>query len=313
MRRYFPDSGLKFLVTGGAGFVGSHLVQSLLKQENKVRVLDDFSTGREQNLANFTTNLEVIHGSILDQELMAKAMSGIDIVFHLAAIASVQKSLDNPSATHQICATGTLEVLQAAKQAGCKRVIYAGSSSAYGHCPSPVQHEDSPLEPLSPYAAAKIAGELYCLCFAKALQLETVRLRFFNIFGPRQRADSPYSGVIAIFAQAFQKGLVPTIFGDGLQTRDFVHVDDAVQGLLLAGSVPGISGQVFNIGTGLGTSLLDLVQALQSLTGKELAPKFEPGRSGEVLHSRADITKATSQLQYKPSKSFTQGLATLFT
>ena len=231
------------LVTGGAGFIGSHLVESLVEHGRRVRVLDDFSTGLRANLAHLDPAPEIVEGDVADAATVERAVQGAGVIFHLAALASVQRSVEAPGDTHRVCATGTLHVLDAARRAGVRRVVYAASSSAYGIPIGEVQIESDPLQPLSPYAAAKLAGELYAQSFTEAFGLETVRLRFFNIFGPRQRADSPYSGVIALFAAALRAGRTPTVFGDGLQSRDFTFVSDVVQALLRAAETPGVSGQ----------------------------------------------------------------------
>jgi UDP-glucose 4-epimerase len=297
------------LVTGGAGFIGSHLVESLVQQGRRVRVLDDLSTGLRANLAQIVPAPEIIDGDVADAALVQRAVQGVGVLFHLAALASVQRSIEAPADTHRVCASGTLHVLDAARRAGVRRVVYAGSSSAYGIPAGEVQKESDPLAPLSPYAAAKLAGEMYAQSFTAAFGLETVRLRFFNIFGPRQRADSPYSGVIALFAAALNAGRAPTIYGDGLQTRDFTFVTDVVQALTRAAERPGVSGRVFNIGTGRGTSVLELVAALNRQLGTDLAPRHAPARSGDVRHSRADISQARSELGYEPAVGFEDGLA----
>jgi UDP-glucose 4-epimerase len=297
------------LVTGGAGFIGSHLVETLTARGELVRVLDDFSTGQHDNLAPFAPAPEVITGDVADAAVVSRAMNGVEVVFHLAALASVQKSVEDPASTHRACTTGTLQVLDAARRQGVRRLVYAASASAYGLPSGPVQTEDEPLRPLSPYAAAKLAGELYAQSFAHSYGLETVRLRFFNIFGPRQRADSPYSGVIALFTAALSAGRTPTIFGDGLQTRDFTYVTDVVQALLKAAAVPGISGQVYNIGTGRPVSLRELLSALNKLYGTQVAPRYADPRAGDVRHSCADISRARHDLGYAPAVPFEEGLA----
>jgi UDP-glucose 4-epimerase len=223
-------------------------------------------------------------------------------------LASVQRSIEDPGATHRICATGTLQVLDAARRAGVRRVVYAGSSSAYGLPSGDVQAETEPLQPLSPYAAAKLAGEQYAQAFSASFGLETVRVRFFNIFGPRQRADSPYSGVIALFAAAMAAGRAPTVHGDGLQSRDFTFVTDAVQALIKAADTPGVSGRVYNIGTGQSITVLDLVAALNRLLGTRLDVLHGPVRLGDVRHSRADISRARQDLGYQPTVTFEEGL-----
>jgi UDP-glucose 4-epimerase len=298
-----------YLVTGGAGFIGSHLVEALTKAGAAVRVLDDFSTGLRENLARLTPAPEVFDGDVADAAAVGPAVAGADVVFHLAALASVQKSVEAPAETHRVCATGTLTVLDAARRAGVRRVVYAASSSAYGLPTGAVQTEDEPLRPLSPYAAAKLAGELYCQAFTASYGLETVRLRFFNIFGPRQRADSPYSGVIALFADAMAAGRAPTVFGDGLQTRDFTHVADVVQALTLAAEAPAAFGEVYNVGAGRSVSLLDLVAALNRILGTQIIAQHAPPRVGDVRHSRADISRARRELGYEPRVPFEDGLA----
>jgi UDP-glucose 4-epimerase len=298
-----------FLVTGGAGFIGSHLVESLVEQGRRVRVLDDFSTGLRANLARLQPAPEIVEGDVADAAAVERAVQGSSVIFHLAALASVQRSVEAPADTHRVCASGTLRVLDAARRAGVRRVVYAASSSAYGIPAGDVQTESDPLQPLSPYAAAKLAGELYAQSFTAAFGLETVRLRFFNIFGPRQRADSPYSGVIALFAAALSAGRTPTVYGDGLQSRDFTFVRDVVQALTRAAEAPGISGRVYNIGTGHSTSVLDLIAALNHQLGTAITPRHAPGRAGDVRHSRADISAARRDLGYQPAVTFEHGLA----
>jgi UDP-glucose 4-epimerase len=301
------------LVTGGAGFIGSHLVESLIGRGRRVRVLDDFSTGLRANLAHLDPAPEIVEGDVADAATVERAAQGAGLIFHLAALASVQRSVEAPADTHRVCATGTLNVLDAARRAGVRRVVYAASSSAYGIPLGDVQTESDPLQPLSPYAAAKLAGELYAQSFTAAFGLETVRLRFFNIFGPRQRADSPYSGVIALFAAALSEGRTPTVYGDGLQSRDFTFVKDVVQALTRAAEAPGVSGRVYNIGTGRGTSVLDLIAALNRQLGTALAPRHAPARAGDVRHSRADITAARRDLGFQPAVTFEDGLAQTLT
>lgn len=294
------------LVTGGAGFIGSHLVDALLAQGQAVRVLDDFSTGKTENLA---ASVEVLRGSVTDVGAVESAMKDCEVVFHLAAVASVTKSVESPSLSHAVCATGTLNVLDAARRLGVRRVVYAGSSSAYGDQPGDARFESDALIPLSPYAAAKLAGEHYCTAFASVYGLQTVRLRFFNVFGPRQDASSPYSGVIAIFANVMKQGKPPTIFGDGQQARDFVYVADVVNALCLAADAPKASGQVYNIGSGQSTNILALVDHLNALLGTKIKPTHQPARAGDVRMSLANIDKARAELGYQPAVAFRDGLA----
>lgn len=298
------------LVTGGAGFIGSHLVEALTQRGRRVRVFDDFSTGLHANLADLRPAPEIVRGDLADTDAVSRATAGAGVVYHLAALASVARSVENPLATHAACATGTLHVLDAARKAGARRVVYAASSSAYGGLSDPNgQREDAPTHALSPYAAAKLAGELYMEAFAHSYGLETVRMRFFNIFGPRQRADSPYSGVIALFIAAMTAGRNPTVHGDGLQSRDFTYVGNAVQALVKAAEAPGVSGNVYNVGTGSSVTLLELVAALNKLLGTRLDPTFGPIRTGDVRYSQADITRTRRDLGYDPDVSFEQGLA----
>jgi len=298
------------LVTGGAGFIGSHLAEALLAKGQKVRVLDDFSTGLRSNLAHLRPAPEIVEGSLTDPTAVARAVEGVSVVYHLGALASVARSVEAPLISHAACATGTLNILDAARRTGARRVVYAASSSAYGGASSEVgQTEDTPLTALSPYAAAKLSGELYMQAFAATYGLETVRLRFFNIFGPRQRADSPYSGVIALFVAAMSSGKAPTVHGDGLQSRDFTYVANAVQALIKAAEAPkAVSGQVYNVGTGSSITVLDLVEALNKLMGKNLVATHSDPRAGDVRFSKADISRTRRDLNYKPDIAFDEGL-----
>jgi UDP-glucose 4-epimerase len=297
------------LVTGGAGFIGSHLVEGLLGAGWRVRVLDDFSTGNPANLAAAEGRIELTRGSITDASATLAAAAGCQAIFHLAALPSVVKSVEEPVLVHDVTATGSLRVLDAARRAGVRRVVYAASSSAYGDQPGDARTEDDALLPLSPYAASKLAGEHYCQAFTAVYGLETVRLRFFNVFGPRQDAKSPYSGVIALFIAAMSAGRSPTIFGDGRQARDFVYVANVVQALMRAAEAPAASGRVYNIGNGQSTTVLELVGALNELLGKEIRPTFAPPRAGDVKLSLADISRARADLGYEPRVAFRDGLA----
>jgi UDP-glucose 4-epimerase len=298
------------LVTGGAGFIGSHLVEALAAAGQPVRVFDNLSTGLAANLAHIRPAPDLIVGDLADGDAVSKATSGCSVIYHLGALASVARSIENPLASHTACATGTLNVLDAARRSGVRRVVYAASSSAYGGASDPGgQREDLPVQPLSPYAAAKLAGELYCQAFAHTYGIETVRLRFFNIFGPRQRADSPYSGVIALFIAAMSSGKQPTVHGDGLQSRDFTYVANAVQALMKAADVPGVSGNVYNVGVAANITVLDLVAALNKLLGTNLKPVHGEPRAGDVRFSRADIRRIRADLGYEPQVTFEDGLA----
>jgi UDP-glucose 4-epimerase len=296
------------LVTGGAGFIGSHLVEGLIARGHRVRVLDDLSSGKDENLHGVRGRIDFIKGSVTDPELVRGAVAGTEWVFHLAALPSVQRSIEAPLATHEACGTGTLNVLHAAVRAGVRRVVYAASSSAYGGLRGELRTEDDPVHPLSPYAAAKLAGEFYCQAFGASYGLEAVRLRFFNIFGPRQRGDSSYSGVVALFIAALLAGRSPHVYGDGEQSRDFTYVGNAVQALLLAAQTPTAAGNVYNVGCGVSTSVLDLYQRLQRIVGCARPPSYAPARTGDPLRSRADITRARRELGYEPLFSLDEGL-----
>ncbi|WP_020470651.1 NAD-dependent epimerase/dehydratase family protein [Zavarzinella formosa] len=298
------------LVTGGAGFIGSHLVDALVKRGDRVRVLDDLSTGQAANIERHGDRVELITGSILDQPVVAKAVAGAKTVYHLGALASVARSVETPLISHAACATGTLQVLDEARKAGVKRVVFAASSSMYGGATTDDgQKEDQTPCALSPYAAAKLAGEYYMQAFAATYGIETVRVRFFNIFGPRQRPDSPYSGVIAIFTSLLSQGKTPVVHGDGLQSRDFTYVGNAVQALMKAASSPGVSGQVFNVGTGNSVTVLRLVEELNKTLGTNIKPELGPARAGDVRYSKADISRTRALLGYEPAVTFEEGLA----
>ncbi len=298
------------LITGGAGFIGSHLAAELIARGRPVRVLDDFSTGVWSNLSRLDPTPELVEGTLTDPATVARAMHGVGVVYHLGALASVARSVEAPASTHAACATGTMNLLDAARKSGVRRVVYAGSSSAYGgHSGTATgQSEDLPVVAKSPYAAAKLAGELYMQAFAQTYGIETVRLRFFNIFGPRQRADSPYSGVIALFTAAMSAGRRPTVQGDGQQSRDFTYVANAVQALMKAAEAPEVSGNVYNVGTGRTVTVLELVAALNCVLGTHLDPLFTAARPGDVKFSKADIRRAREDLGYEPSVSFEDGL-----
>ena len=297
------------VVTGGAGFIGSHLVDELVRRGRAVRVFDDFSTGMRENLAHLGNMVEVVEGTLTDPAAVARAVRGAGVVFHLGALASVARSVESPLVSHAACATATVNVLDAARQSGVRRVVFAASSSAYGGTSSEAgQTEDILPAALSPYAAAKLAGEYYMQAFAATYGLETVRLRFFNIFGPRQRADSPYSGVIAIFAAMMASGKAPTVHGDGLQSRDFTYVGNAVQALMKAAEAPEVSGNVYNVGTGSSVTVLDLVRELNRILGTDLVPTFGPTRTGDVRFSKADIRRTRRDLGYEPTVPFAEGL-----
>jgi UDP-glucose 4-epimerase len=298
----------KVLVTGGAGFIASHIATALVERGDQVRILDNLCSGFRHNLAHIADDIEFIEGDVSDEAVVQRAMQGVELVFHQAALASVQLSLERPMATHQSCVTGTLTVLNQAVKAGVKRVVYAASSSAYGDRPFVAKRECDLTQVLSPYAAAKLAGELYCQAFYHSFGLETVGLRYFNVFGPRQDPASPYSAVIPLFVSAILSGQTPTIFGDGHQSRDFIYVGNVVQGNLLAAEAPEAPGKIFNMGQGRQTSLLQLLDLLSGFLGKPVTPNFQPARAGDVRESMADITQARKLLGFEPQTSLEEGL-----
>ncbi len=298
------------LVTGGAGFIGSHLVEALVRRGDHVRVLDNFATGKVENLVAIADDIELLSGDVCDEAAVKRAVAGCDVVFHQAALASVPRSIEEPLATHAACATGTLIVLHEARKAGVRRVVYAGSSSAYGNPPSssePKRETDLP-SPLSPYAAAKLAGETYCTAFWHSYGLQTVVLRYFNVFGPRQDPSGPYAAVIPLFIQAILGGRQPVVFGDGRQTRDFTYVENVLRANLLAASANGAAGQVLNVGSGVAVSLLDLLKELNAVLGSNVEPVFQATRAGDVRDSLADISRTKNVLGYEPAVGFAEGL-----
>lgn len=298
----------KFLVTGGAGFIGSHIATGLVGRGDEVVVLDNLSTGKRENLAHLGDRVTLYEGCLLDRELLEQALTGVEVVYHQAALASVPRSVKEPLATNAACVTGTLNVLDAARQAGVRRVVYAGSSSAYGDQPNMSKRETDLPSPLSPYAAAKLAGELYCKSFAATYGLETVVIRYFNVFGPRQDPNSEYSAVIPIFVTKMVRDERPTIYGDGTQSRDFTYIDNVVQGNLAAADATDAVGRSINVACGTQFTLLQLVAAINDVLGKNIEPIFEEARVGDVRESLADITVARSVLNYEPQIKFDEGL-----
>jgi UDP-glucose 4-epimerase len=296
------------LVTGGAGFIGSHLVDALLAHGHTVKVLDNFSTGNPTNLTQVRGQIELIQADLTDLAAVGEATRGVDLVFHQAALASVPRSVADPLSTHHACVTGTLHILLAARDAGVRRVVYAASSSAYGNSQQLPKRESDPTHPMSPYAVAKLAGEQYCVAFTQVYGLETVRLRYFNVFGPRQPPGSPYSAVIPLFIDAMLAGRSPKINGDGQQSRDFTYVDNVVQANLKAAEARSASGNVYNIACGRRSTLLDLVAMINEILGSHIQPIFGEPRPGDVRHSHADISRAQADLGYRPESSLIEGL-----
>jgi nucleoside-diphosphate-sugar epimerase len=303
---------MRFVVTGGAGFIGSNTVDELVRRGASVVVLDDLSGGKEENLAEFRNKITFIKGSIIDIEVVRKAMHEAEYVLHLAARTSVPRSVKDPIETNRINIDGTLNVLVAARDAKVKRIVFAASSSAYGETPTLPKVENMEPQPISPYGVTKYVGELYAQTFGRCYGLENVCLRYFNIFGPRQDPSSPYSGVLAKFCTAFLEGTQPVIFGDGEQTRDFTYVDNAVQANLLACEAPSASGKVFNIGVGGRFSLNHTVALLNKISGKNLEVKYDPPRDGDIRDSQADISQAREFLGYDPQVGFEEGLRRTF-
>lgn len=298
-----------YLVTGGAGFIGSHIATALVERGDRVRVLDNLSTGKRENLAHLAGKVEFVEGDLIDRAAVEKALAGIDIVFHEAALASVPRSVVAPLDTNSVCVTGTVTLLDVARKSGVKRVVYAGSSSVYGdRTAEAAKHETDLPDPVSPYAAAKVAGELYCQAFNATYGLPTVTVRYFNVFGPRQDPNSEYSAVIPKFVMKMLAGGRPTIFGDGKQSRDFTYVANVVAGNLLAASVPDAAGKTFNIACGDTLDLVELVASINRVLGTKIEPIFDPPRAGDVRNSLADISLAKKVLGYKPLIDFDEGL-----
>lgn len=298
----------KVLVTGGAGFIGSHIATALVERGDEVRVLDNLCTGFPHNLAHIESDVEFIEGDVADPAAVRGAMQGIELVFHQAALASVPLSLDDPLATNHACVTGTVNVLNEAAKAGVRRVVYAASSAAYGNRPFTSKRESDLPQVLSPYGAAKLAGELYCEAFYHSFGLETVGLRYFNVFGPRQDPNSPYSAVIPLFVTAILSGNPPTVYGDGGQSRDFIFVGNVVQGNLLAAEAKDAPGKVINMAEGKQTTLLQLLEILSEQLGVPVQPNFEPARAGDVRESLADISLAREILGYEPKTDLESGI-----
>jgi nucleoside-diphosphate-sugar epimerase len=297
----------QYLVTGGAGFIGSHLAEELLRRGERVRIVDSLVTGKRQNLAHLP-QAEFIEGDLADIDVARRAVEGVDYVLHQAAIPSVPRSVQDPITSNRANIDASLNVLVAARDAGVRRVVYAGSSSAYGNTPTLPKVETMPTAPLSPYALQKLVAEQYCQMFTRLYGLETVTIRYFNVFGPRQDPSSPYSGVISLFIRALVERRQPTIYGDGGQTRDFTYVANVVDGVLRACQAPAASGEVINVATAGRISLKQLFDAVKQLTGADVEPIYAETRAGDVRDSQADIGKARRLLGYEPIVRFEQGL-----
>jgi UDP-glucose 4-epimerase len=299
--------GKRVLVTGGAGFVGSHIAERLCGK-NDVVVYDDLSAGREGNLSGFADKIDFIRGDVRDSEALGKTLAGVYIAFHCAAQVSVAKSIEDPVGTSKVNVGGTLRLLWESKKAGVERVVFPSSAAVYGSSPEVPKREDMLPDADSPYAASKIVGEQYCGLFARIYDLPTVVLRCFNVYGPRQDASSPYASVIPRFANAIAKGERPQVFGDGKQTRDFIYVEDVVDAFILAATATGVEGETFNVASGEGTSVLELLEDVSAIIGSRAEPEFLPERPGDVKHSLADISRAQSKLGFTPSTGRDEGL-----
>ena len=297
-----------YLVTGGAGFIGSNIVEALLEKGERVRVIDNFSTGKRENIAPFMGRIELIESDILDMQAVKEACQGIDYILHQAALPSVPRSVADPMSSNRVNVDGTINVLWAAKEAGVKRVVYAASSSAYGNQPTLPKREDMPANPLSPYAISKYAGELYARVFYEIYGLSTISLRYFNVFGPRQDPDSQYAAVIPKFINAFMNGRSPVVFGDGEQSRDFTFVKNVASANLLAAKAEGASGEVLNIACGQRITLNQLIEKLRGIFNSSQEADYTDPRPGDVRHSLADISKAEQLLDYKPAFALEEGL-----
>lgn len=302
---------MKYLVTGGAGFIGSHITERLLADGHQVRILDDFSTGKRENIP-VSDAVSVIEGDVGDFETVREWMEGIDIVFHEAAIASVPETVENPLGSERTNYRGTLNVLEAARLARARRVVFACSAAVYGDLPELPKQEDMPVRPLSPYAVDKLASEHACRVYDRLYGLDTVALRYFNVFGPRQDPSSPYSGVISIFADRLRQGLQPTIYGDGEQTRDFVYVSDVVDANIRAAHTPAAAGKAINVATGSTITINELLRTVCRIQGQPFEPGYLPAREGDIRHSRADISRAGALLDWAPRVAFETGLHRLF-
>lgn len=303
---------MRALVTGGGGFIGSHIVDALLKEGYAVRVLDNFSTGERRNLLHVAGDIEIVEGDLRSFERAHSAVKGCNLVFHQAALPSVPRSVADPLTTSEVNVTGTLNVLLAARDAEVDRVVYASSSSVYGSVKAERKHEDLPIAPMSPYAVAKYAGEANCRAFWEVYGLQTVAIRYFNVFGPRQSPVSEYAAVVPNFIVAALLSEQPTIHGDGLQSRDFTYVENVVRANLLAATAPEVAGEVFNVAMGQTHSLLDLLRAIESIAGVDLRPHHVDGRPGDVRMSMADTAKARERLGYEATVGFEDGLKRTF-
>jgi len=298
----------KYLVTGGGGFIGSHMVDELLSRGHEVKVLHNSSTGRRENIAHVASDIELVEGDVRSYERANTAVNGVDVVIRLAALPSVPRSVQDPLTTTEVNVTGTLNVLLASRDREVRRVVLASSSSVYGTNDFLPKHEELVPHPISPYGVSKLAAEQYAMAFDAVYGLEAVALRYFNVFGPRQDPGSQYSGVVALFLRLAVEGGQPTVWGDGRQTRDFTYVSNVVDATVLATSAPKAGGSVLNIGCGAAYSVLDLIAAIETATGRSMDPQFGPDRPGDVRHSYANIDRAHARIGYEPRVTFSEGI-----
>lgn len=299
---------MEYLVTGGAGFIGSHLVERLVQLGKSVRVVDNFITGKRENLAPYSSKIELVEGDLADPAVCTRACAGIRVIMHEAALPSVPKSVDNPVASHRANLEATFNLLVAARDAKVKRFVYAASSSAYGESPTLPKIESMASSPLSPYAVQKLAGEQYCTAFFRCYGLETISLRYFNVFGHRQDPTSQYAAAIPAFVTAILADRPPLVYGDGEQTRDFTYIENVIQANLLAADAPRTNGEAINIACGESISVNEIIKRINALLGKDIRPQYVPERPGDIKHSWADISLAAKLISYKPVVSFSDGL-----
>jgi nucleoside-diphosphate-sugar epimerase len=296
------------LVTGGAGFIGSNMIRFLLDKGESVRVLDNFETGKHENLEEVKSNIEIIEGDIRDETIVAKAVAGVDIVYHLAALGSVPRSIDDPKTTHDVNVNGTFNVLEASRAAGVRRIVFASSSAIYGECPVLPQHEELPIAPISPYGATKAIAEIYFRAYYQTYKFETVCLRYYNVFGPRQDPNSQYAAAIPLFVSALMRDQQPGIFDDGEQSRGFTYIDNVMNANWLAANAKETRGEAINISTKDAVTVNTVVSTIAELLGKDIAPKYLPPRFGDIKHSLADVSRAKEVIGYEPLVTFDEGI-----
>jgi UDP-glucose 4-epimerase len=298
----------KSLITGGAGFIGSNLVRFLLDKGDAVRVFDNYATGKRENLTEVESDIEIIEGDIRDREAVDKAMAGIEVVYHLAALGSVPRSIEDPESTHNVNVNGTFNIFDAARTAGVHRLVFASSSSVYGQSPVLPQHEDLPMMPISPYAASKATGEMYARAFYAAYGLQSACMRYYNVFGPRQDPHSQYAAAIPLFVSAYLRDQAPKIFDDGEQSRGFTYIDNVMNANYLAATAPEMHGEAMNVSTVDAVTVNTVVHTIRELLGKDIQPEYLPPRKGDIKHSLADVSRAKELIGYEPLVTFDDGI-----